>query len=229
MTEIPLDPEYLPYPLPPWKHHFTTLSIYCEVPEDRVAPLVPAPLELLGNTVQITAMFFDSTVPTRPYYDSAVIAPVRFGGVEGGYWVHGYTSTDQVLSGTREIWGFKMKLADRIAVEETEGRVHGYTERLGKRLIDINLTPSEHRFSPPDTFPRLFLKMLPKADHAAAQVRKVVMMAPETHVTSTVMGDGTIDFEQSSDDPLHRLSPTKILGASLVKGEQTLVWGQELS
>ena len=66
-------------------------------------------MKLRGNFVQISVMYFDSSVPVEPYYDAAVIAPVSFEGVDGGYWVHGYTSTDTVLSGTREIWGYKMK------------------------------------------------------------------------------------------------------------------------
>ena len=80
MNEKQLDTELLPYPLPPWKHRFRTLSIFCEVDEAALSTRVPAPLELASNVVQITVMHFESTVPPRPYYDSAVIAQVRYTG-----------------------------------------------------------------------------------------------------------------------------------------------------
>ena len=173
-------------------------------------------------------MLFDCTIPDRLYYDSAVIAPVRYGGIDGGYWVFGYTSTDQVLSGTREIWGFKMKLAE-MTLDESPDRIHGRTRRLGKTIVDIALVPSERRFTPPDTFPRLFYKVLPQADRARPLARQIVSMAPETAITETIMGDGAIRFEPSDADPLHLLEPVRVIGASLVAGEQTLVWGEVLA
>lgn len=220
--------DHLPYPLPPWKHRFRTLSVFCEVDEARLRPLVPAPFALRSTTLQVTVMLFDCTIPDRLYYDSAVIAPVRYGGVDGGYWVFGYTSTDQVLSGTREIWGFKMKLAE-MSLEEGADRIRGRTRRLGKTIVDVELTPSDHRFTPPDTFPRLFYKVIPQADRARPLARQIVSMAPETEVTETIMGDGRLRFEPSEADPLHRLEPFRVVGASLVAGEQTLVWGEILA
>ena len=100
---------------------------------------MPAPLELASNVVQITVMHFESTVPTRPYYDSAVIAQVRYGGETGGHWVHAFTSTDQVCAGTRELWGFRMKLASMELHVDTN-RIWGFTERLGRRVIEIDMT-----------------------------------------------------------------------------------------
>ena len=139
MNEKQLDTELLPYPLPPWKHRFRTLSIFCEVDEAALSTRVPAPLELASSVVQITVMHFESTVPPRPYYDSAVIAQVRYGGEIGGHWVHAFTSTDQVCSGTRELWGFRMKLASMELHVDTN-RIWGFTERLGRRVIEIDMT-----------------------------------------------------------------------------------------
>lgn len=222
-----LPAEHLPYPLPPWKHAFRTLSVFCEVEELRLRSLIPSPLELRSTTLQITVMHFACTVPKRHYFDSAVIAPVRFEGIDGGYWIFGYTSTDQVLSGTREIWGFKMKLAE-MEMNELPNRITGSTHRLGKRIADLTLTPSNHRFEPPDTFPRLFYKVVPRADHAEAAVKQIVKMAAETEIEETIMGDGAVSFEASDEDPLSQLEPVNVVGASLVTGRQTLVWGEVL-
>ena len=155
MNEKQLDSELLPYPLPPWRHRFRTLSIFCEVDEAALLPRVPAPLELASNVVQITVMHFESTVPTRPYYDSAVIAQVRYGSEVGGHWVHAFTSTDQVCAGTRELWGFRMKLAS-MELHVDANRIWGFTERLGRRVIEIDMQPTGREFEPLKTFPRLF-------------------------------------------------------------------------
>ena len=56
MVTKDLQPELLPYPLPPWQHRFRTLSVYCEVDETVLAQRIMKPLELISNVVQITVM-----------------------------------------------------------------------------------------------------------------------------------------------------------------------------
>jgi len=221
--------DHLTYPLPPWRHSFRTLSVFCHADGDRVAQLLPPHFELREDVVQITVMRFDSTVPERPYYDSAVIAPVRYSGLAGGYWVHGYTSTDQVLSATREIWGFRMKLADRIELTETDNSIRGKTARLGSTLISLELNPTGEAFVVPDTFPRLFWKVLPQADRPDALTDQVVRMRAETEIANTVWGRGAIEIEPTAADPLNELGTLEVLGASFVTGEQVLPWGEIVS
>ncbi|MCY4087942.1 MAG: acetoacetate decarboxylase family protein [Actinomycetia bacterium] len=220
---------HLPYPLPPWQHRFRTLSVFCEVDEKRVAALLPPALELRESVLQSTVMRFDSTVPSRPYHDSAVIAPVRFGKVEGGYWVFGYTSTDQVLSATRELWGFKMKLADRICLDERGAFITGRTERHGATLIAAELGETGEPLDVPATFPRLFWKVLPRADRDDAEVDQTVMMDAETQVERTVWGRGSVQLGASDEDRLNSIGPFEVLGASFVSGHQILPWGRELA
>ena len=217
--------DHLTYPLPPWRHSFRTLSVFCGADGDRVSRLLPPHFELRESVLQITVMRFDSTVPERPYFDSAVIAPVRYQGLDGGYWVHGYTSTGEVLSATREIWGFRMKLADRIALSESGVNIRGETHRLGSTLISLELEPTGEAFDVPDTFPRLFWKVLPQADRPEALVDQVVRMQAETEILETVWGRGAIEIQGTAADPLHELGPLEVRGASLVSGNQVLPWG----
>ncbi|MBT5432228.1 MAG: acetoacetate decarboxylase family protein [Alphaproteobacteria bacterium] len=216
-----LQPELLPYPLPPWIHRFRTLSIYCEVDERVLAKRIMQPLELISNIVQITVMHFESTVPTRPYYDSAVIAQVRHGDETGGTWAHAFTSTDQVLSGTREIWGYNMKLA-AMELHVDQHRIWGHTARLGRRVISIDMTPGGTPFDVPDMFPRLFVKALPETDRIEAVDRQVIMMVADTETTQLQWGEARIEIEPSEHDPLHLLAPKRILGASYAAGNQVL-------
>ena len=221
--DLPID--LMPYPLPPWWHRFRTLSVFCEVDEAALAPRVPAPLELNSNIVQVTVMHFESTVPDRPYYDSAVIAQVRLGDEIGGHWIHAFTSTDQVLAGTRELWGYNMKLAD-IELHVDQERIWGSTTRLGRRVIGIDMTPTGKEFDVPDMFPRLFLKAIPHTERPEAVTREVVMMVADTNVTQTIWGEADVEFEESVHDPVHRLNPKRILGASYIAGDQVLNWGK---
>lgn len=223
-----LQPELLPYPLPPWRHRFRTLSVYCEVDETVLAKRIMKPLELISNIVQITVMHFESTVPTRPYYDSAVIAQVRHGNETGGTWAHAYTSTDQVLSGTREIWGYNMKLAE-MELHVDQNRIWGHTCRLGRRIIQISMEPGGDPVDVPNMFPRLFVKALPETDRAEAVDRQVIMMVADTDTTETLWGDAQVSFGSSEDDPLNLLAPKCILGASYVAGNQVLNPGRVVS
>ncbi|MFT5100598.1 MAG: acetoacetate decarboxylase, partial [Planctomycetaceae bacterium] len=178
-----------------------------------LAPLVPEPLTLGSNIVQITVMHFESSVPTRPYYDSAVIAQVHHKGEVGGNWLHAFTSTDQVLSGTRKIWGYNMKLAE-MELHIDQERIWGHKTRLGRQIIDIDMTVTGQSFEIPNMFPRLFVKALPQADTPTAINRQVVMMVADTEVTQTLGGEADIRFEDSQHDPLSRLKPVRIIGAN---------------
>ena len=108
-------------------------------------------------------------------------------------------------------------------------RVWGFTERLGRRVIEIDMRPTGRAFEPLKTFPRLFVKALPEADRADAIKRQVVQLPAQTEITDTVWGEGSVRFEPSEDDPTHLLNPARVLGASLVSGNQVLPWGVVLS
>ena len=219
--------DYLPYPLPPWEHDFRTLAVHCAVDEASLRPFIPAPLELISDRIQVAVMRFDCQVPERLYYDAAVIAMVRYKNVTGGFWPFAYNSTDQAMSGTREIWGYNMKLAD---MEITEGpaRLEATTRRLGKTIISVSMNPTGDDFETLDMFPRLFLKLTPDADSAEGVRRSVIKMDTRPEVQNHTTGTGEVAFEPSADDPLHELKVTEEFGASFTTGHQILPWGQAL-
>ena len=173
-------------------------------------------------------MHFESTVPNRPYYDSAVIAQVRCGTSVGGHWAYAFTSTDQVMSGTRELWGYNMKLAE-IELHVDQERIWGSTARLGKLVICLDMKPTGVEFEVPEMFPRLFVKALPEADRGEAIDRQVVMMVADTEITQTLWGEGVFQSEASELDAIQLLKPGRILGASYVAGNQVLNWGKIIS
>lgn len=219
--------DFLPYPLPPWEHDFRILTVHCAVEEESLRPFIPAPLELVSDHIQVAVMRFDCQVPERLYYDAAVIARVRYNDMTGGFWPFAYNSTDQAMSGTREIWGYNMKLAD-MEIEEGEKRLAGSTQRLGKTIISVALTPTGEAVDTLDMFPRLFLKLAPDQDSPEGVRRAVIKMDTRPEVQSLLTGTGEVSFEPSADDPLHKLNITKIFGATFTTGHQILPWGEEL-
>lgn len=219
--------DFLPYPLPPWEHDFKNLSVFCEVDKDVLILMIPEPLTLLSNVIQVSVMFFDCTVPKRPYFDAACMAAVRHEDVSGGYWFHAYTSTDQVMAGTREIWGYNMKLAEMALIERGDV-IKGVTWRLGKKIMSLSMTPSSKEFTAPHMFPRIFLKIVPNPNSPDGIVKKVVMMDTNPITTVNIKGEGSVFFEPSEDDPLYRLEPRKVIGASFTAGHQVLPWGREV-
>jgi acetoacetate decarboxylase len=226
---IEIPDNVLPYPLPPWEHDFRVLAVFGEVAETRLRPLVPPPLTLRSNTIQISVMYFDSSIPREPYYDAAVIADVEYAGVRGGYWVHGYTSTDTVQAGTREIWGYRIKRGDDWSLSGAGDHYRGHVERRGKRLIDIDMAVTGKEFAQPSLFPRLFLKLIPRASHAEADIKKVIVMRAETTaVTLDVKGEAVLNMEASEADPLADLEPVTVFGANYVEGHQILPWAEEI-
>ena len=60
-----------------------------------------------------------------------------------------------------------MKLAS-MELHVDANRIWGFTERLGRRVIEIDMRPTGREFEPLKTFPRLFVKALPEADRAEA-------------------------------------------------------------
>ncbi len=56
-----------------------------------------------------------------------------------------------------------MTLADRVELRESAGVIEGETERLGTAVISLALEPSGKEIAVPETFPRLFWKVLPQA------------------------------------------------------------------
>ena len=228
MDEMILE-QVLPYPLPPWEHDFRVLAVFGETDEKILEPLIPKPLRLRSAVVQMSVMHFNSSVPVEPYYDAAIIADVEYNGTSGGYWVYGFTSTDTVQAGTREIWGYKMKRGDNWELGGDGSRYKGIVGRRGVDLLSIDMEVNDKDFSPPALFPRIFLKVIPCASEPKASLKKVVVMRAETtEIHKDLKGDAVIEFGYSESDPLHLFDSSKLLGANYLEGHQILPWAEEM-
>ena len=219
---------FLPYPLPPWEHDFQTLAVHCQVDTASLVPFIPPPLELASDQIQLAVMRFDCQVPTRLYYDAAVIVLVRYQNTVGGFWPFAYNSTDQAMSGTREIWGYNMKLAD-IKLERLTDSAEGHVSRLGKTIMSVSMNVEEKIVKTTDMFPRLFLKYIPDPKTSGGTQKTVIKMNTRPEINSHITGSGKVTFEPSQDDPLYYIKIKKTLGATFTTGHQVLPWGDIIS
>jgi len=222
---------FLPYPLPPWEHDFRTLAVHCSVNEASLRPFIPPQFELISDRIQVAVMRFDCQVPRRMYYDAAVLTKVRYKELVGGFWAFAYTSTDQVVSGTREIWGYNMKLADMSIVERAD-RIEAHCLRLGKTIISLDFNVNDEVFESEDmyAYPRIFLKGIPDARHTGYCRHEVIKMnCRPDEVRTHIFGAAKVSFERSEEDPLHALDIVKVFGATFTTGHQTLPWGETLT
>ena len=92
-------------------------------------------------------------------------------------------------------------------------------------LISIDMTVNNKSFTPPSLFPRLFVKVIPRASQASAALNQVIVMRAETTaMTTELKGDASVTFEPSDADPLHELGTVSVLGANYLEGHQILPW-----
>lgn len=91
------------------------------------------------------------------------------------------------------------------------------------------MKPTQEEFTPPFVnFHRMFLKLIPKADVPEADVKKIIIMdaTPQSILVSKT-GEGSVSFQPSEVDPIYKLNPKKVTGASFTTGYQILPWGRE--
>ena len=146
MNEKQLDTELLPYPLPPWKHRFRTLSIFCEVDE---AALQHPRAGAAGACIQRRA---DHRHALREHgADAALLRQRRHRA--GGLWrrdrralgarLHQHRSG---VRGNARALGLPHEARVRWSFTSTTNRIWGFTERLGRRVIEIDMTAHGPRF-----------------------------------------------------------------------------------
>ena len=91
------------------------------------------------------------------------------------------------------------------------------------------MTVTGKEFNQPKLFPRLFLKLIPRASHAEAALKEVVVMRAETTaVTVDLKGEAKLSMAPSVQDPVADLAPVKLIGANYIEGHQILPWAEEV-
>jgi len=137
-----------------------------------------------------------------------------------------YVDTDEALCAGREIWGYPKKLAE-VEFNRESGFAQGKIIRKGKTIIDIALTFEDVEVNPPNLFPRLQVKRMPRADKYGMDMDQVILNEFVDSVIHTRQtGTAKVNWEYSSYDPIAELGPVEVLGGVFVIGDFTLTYGK---
>mgnify|MGYP006306458465 CR=1 FL=1 len=111
-----------------------------ETKQEIIDRVLPHPLEPIDQPI---ALAFVANYPSHsyglPYTEAALILRCQFKGELGNYFLAMPLTDDRATFAGREIWGFPKKMAN-VHFEKRNNEIYGYSERLGVKNIEIELT-----------------------------------------------------------------------------------------
>ena len=126
------------------------LTVLWETKAEIIERILPPPLKPVSRPI---AMAFIVNYPSSnqglPYYEGALMLRSEYNGVMGNYYLAMPVTDDRAMIGGREIFGFPKKMAN-VVLERNDKDVHGYSERLGVKNIEIRAKLTG-KFNDPDT------------------------------------------------------------------------------
>ena len=203
-----------------------TLSVICEGNEEEIKRILSyTPFQYVTNKFVVSICDFSNTISDfskakDPYWDVGVVVPTKFRDVTGGFYMYEYEDkTDSVIGG-RELWGYPKRHGTAKLIEKGD-RIEGEVERLGVKIIEAEMTVTGEEVPTVETYPHLLLRVIPQADGPGILMRQVVSRdtSPDFVTKSRKTGKATLKFGKLDSDPMHKLGPTKVLGATYVIGD----------
>ncbi len=228
--EYTILPDYAPlYPQLPYHYkNYEKISVYCKGHREAIERFLPQGFEYASDVFEIFVLKNDVIEGLDPYAEGGIVIPCKYKDIVGGYMAYEYVDTDDALCAGREIWGYPKKLAE-VDFRKEAGSIHGKVTRKGKAIIDVTLSFADVQVTPPNLFPRLQVKRMPRADKYGMDMDQVILnefLNPVTHTRQA--GTATVNWEYSSFDPIADLGPVEILGGVYIIGDYTLTYGKIL-
>ena len=222
-NNVPIHAPLIPSPLVPYEcPNNTTLSAVVRSTEGSVKEFLNGPpFDYVGREIVISISDFRNCTK-MPFMDCGVILPVKYGSIQGGYYLFEYEDNDAAIAAGRELWGYPKKQADiNLAVE---GKIALATVvRKGKTILQLRcqLTRVSTSVPRPKITPHINIHTVPRADGPGVLSMRVIARdtSPDFRVVSERFGDGEIHLEDLPSDPLSRLTIEEVLSCSLVVGD----------
>lgn len=162
------------YPRPPYKFYNREFVVITYRTDPAILrDLVPAPLEVVGDTVAYEFIRMPDSTGFGDYTETGQVIPVRYttpaGEVQEGSYVHSmYLDDNSPIAGGREIWGFPKKLATPRLVHEQEtlvgtlhyGSVLCVTATMGYKHREADLAQVAKSMAKP----AFMIKIIPHVD-----------------------------------------------------------------
>lgn len=216
------------YPPPPYTYTaFERLGFLCRGRADALSAVVPAPLVAVGDVFEVFFMRVDEVDGLRPYAESGIVVPCRYGDETGAHVAYEYVTTDDALTVGRELWGYPKKLAD-VTLEATAGSAEATCHREGLLMHATFQAGETPQTTAPALMPRFQIRRTPGPDHAHPEQALVVRNdLPGARTHDSVTGTGTVALSDgTAGDRLAALDPDEVLAATLTHGEFVLDYGE---
>jgi len=197
--------------------------------------MVPAPLEVVGDTVAYEFIRMPDSTGFGDYTETGQVIPVRFraadGTVQEGGYVHAmYLDDNSPIAGGREIWGFPKKLATPKISHENETLVG--TLHYGSMLC-VNATMGyKHRILDPAPVlaalarPNFVIKIIPHVDCTPRICELVRYYMEDVTVKGAWSGPAAIELFQHALCDVARLPVREVVSASHFITDMTLGLGE---
>jgi acetoacetate decarboxylase len=191
-----------------------SLSISYRADERALLETLPRELELAGDTVAITFAVWPECSGIGPHSFSMPLIPVRYGGLEASWIPYLYTSTDASLACYREVQGWPAVLGD-VELTHANGTVRARVLRNGHEVIAATAEVGGEPFGQDgETASIILYKEIPSLDTTGTDVATFLHTMSLLTKVSMQAGTGTLAFPDPGDDPIARLAPIEVLGAS---------------
>jgi len=214
MTGLPfLQPLYGPGPYDYTNGMVLFINYRCD--EAGLRECLPRELEPLdGNYVAMTFFVWPEVTGMGAHSFSMPVVPVHYGDFEGSWIPYLYTSTDRSLACYREVQGWPAVLGS-VELTEAQGHVRARVTRNGREIMAATAEVSGEPGELPGEFPPVILyKEIPSIDGAGIDVATFLTSTSKFTNVAFRNGTGTLTFTDPGDDPIARLKPLEIVGAS---------------
>lgn len=204
------------YPEPPY--HYTNAEmvvILYSVDRDQVAEIIPAPLKVSRSPLVFAFVAWYPETTIGPYFEAATLIQARLKQedgkkVEGFYCNSMFVDSDHALAAGREIWGYPKKFAE-MSVKKSGNKIIGLLRRKNIDVMKITIEdPSNELTYFPNAY-TLTMKQILKPDGSGLEIQDIVATDFQIKPVNLNVGNATIEFGKSENDPLYILEPKALM------------------
>jgi len=164
------------------------------------------------------------------YREAALFLGCQYQGEIGNYCLSmPIDGEESRLYNGRDIFGFPKKMA-RIHLERSHERAHGWVERHGIRLVEIEAQFTGSLPELPKPGPNFLFKAMPRIDLAPGFDGPVLLCRHQTDVEtrSARIGTAQVILRKSDLDPWAEVEMVNIIVACFLKSDNTMLPGSVL-
>jgi acetoacetate decarboxylase len=195
------------------------LQIEFRSTEETVRRVLPPGLEPLEEPIVIAAVGRWQSDCVGDFAGGAIYVTCRAGQIVGSYTLAMYMTTDASVIFGRDLFGEPKKVAET-GLERDGVRVHGWIDRYGTRLVEIEAECTEDLGPVTGSRSRFNVKASPSADGFGLEQDAVLTVAEfEFDLPVNRSGEGRLRLGGTVHDPLDELEIVELRRAGYAEGD----------